>query len=259
MFDWSAGRYETTAEMLEPVSEHVVALSGVGDGDSLLDIACGTGNAALIAARRGATATGLDSAERLVQVAQDRATTAGLDATFVSGDAQDLPFEDGSFDVAVSVFGVIFAPDAEQAIAEALRVVRPGGSVLISHWVPRGTMDEVVGIGMRAFVEATGMQRPKRFEFNDDEALGAAAERLGATLELVEGDLVTSAASAEAYADDMRTNHPIQIATAPALARAGTYDDVGEKVLDVLRRGNEATDGTFRITSPYRVAVFRKA
>src|SRR4051794_5019996 len=122
--DWGTGRYEETARQLEPASERVVALAGLVPGERLLDVGCGTGNAALLAARAGADVVGVDPATRLLAVARERAAASGVDAEFVEGRAEALPFADGYFDVAISVFGVIFADDPEGAIEEMLRVVQ---------------------------------------------------------------------------------------------------------------------------------------
>src|SRR5919199_2114132 len=134
--DWGAGEYERTARELEPAAHHVVALAGVAPGERVLDLACGTGNAASEAARAGARVTGLDAAPRLIEVAEARAAAASLDIEFVVGDAQDLPFGDGAFDCVLSVFGVIFVPDPPRAMNEILRVLAPGGRALISAWRP---------------------------------------------------------------------------------------------------------------------------
>ena len=85
MIDWGTGEYEHTAAELEPVAEHVVSLAALQRGERVLDIACGTGNAALLAAHQGAVVSGIDAAPRLIQVARERAATAGLAATFVTG------------------------------------------------------------------------------------------------------------------------------------------------------------------------------
>src|SRR4051794_39408130 len=154
MVDWSAGAYERTAMELEPAARAVVACAAVADGERVLDVACGTGNAALVAARAGARATGLDSAPRLVEVARERAANAraGADAEFLVGDALDLPFDDGTFDALVSVFGVIFAPDPDRAVAEMLRVLAPGGRVVLSAWLPEGAVHRMVGVLGRGLV-----------------------------------------------------------------------------------------------------------
>src|SRR3954454_1916871 len=135
---WAAGDYPDLARTIEPVSEEVVAAAGVGAGEEALDVATGTGNAALRAAARGARVTGLDLTPELLEVARGRAAEAGAEITWVEGDAGQLPFPDAAFDRVVSVFGAIFAPDHERTAAELLRVVRPGGTVAVAAWTPEG-------------------------------------------------------------------------------------------------------------------------
>jgi ubiquinone/menaquinone biosynthesis C-methylase UbiE len=141
MIDWGLGHYEHTARELEPVARHVISLAELKPGQRVVDLATGTGNAALLAARAGAEVTGLDAASRLIEVARQRAEAEGLDATFVVGNLEQLPFEDRSFDVALSVFGLIFAEDASRALDELVRVLRPSGRALVSAWVPAGSID----------------------------------------------------------------------------------------------------------------------
>ena len=162
MIHWGIGHYEETASQLEPVAEHVASLAGLQPGERVLDLATGTGNAALLAARTGAVVTGLDAAPRLIDVARERTEREGLDASFVVGNLEALPFESAAFDVAQSVFGLIFAGDPDRAFGEMLRVLRADGRGLLSVWVPAGPIDAVVGIIGRAVAAATG-PTPKRF------------------------------------------------------------------------------------------------
>ena len=111
---------------------------GVGPGHDYLDVATGSGTAAILGAKRGARTTGLDFVPKLVEAARDRAEAEGLEARFVVGDAQDLPFDDDSFDRVSSVFGAMFAPDQERAAAELVRVCRPGGMIAVAAWTPEG-------------------------------------------------------------------------------------------------------------------------
>ena len=130
MVDWGMGRYEQTAAELAPVAGHVISLADLQRGEAAVDLATGTGNAALLAARAGAVVTGLDAAARLIDVARARAAAEGVEAEFVVGDIEALPFEDDSFDVALSVFGLIFAGDARRGFDEMTRVLRPSGRAL---------------------------------------------------------------------------------------------------------------------------------
>ncbi|MEX2553238.1 MAG: class I SAM-dependent methyltransferase, partial [Actinomycetota bacterium] len=113
MPDWGLGRYELIAAEVEPAARRVVSMAAPLEGRQVLDVACGTGNAALLAAEAGASVTGLDQAPRLIEVARERAAAEGLDVSFMVGDALQIELPDESFDVVFSVFGVIFAPDPE--------------------------------------------------------------------------------------------------------------------------------------------------
>jgi SAM-dependent methyltransferase len=251
MIDWGVGEYERTAAELEPVARHVVALAAVSPGDRVLDLACGTGNAAILAAGAGAAVTGLDAAARLIEVARARAAAAGVAATFVVGDALDLPFDDGAFDVVLSVFGVIFAPDAERALAEIVRVLRPGGRALVSVWIPEGAIDRMVGVLARGLAAAGGPALP-RFAWHDPDALGPVAARLGVRLTTEDAGLVIEGASPEAYFAAGEASHPMSVAMQPLLDRSGRYPELREEAIAALREGNE-DPAAFRVTSPYRV------
>jgi SAM-dependent methyltransferase len=251
MIDWGVGRYEETAAELEPVAEHVVDLAGLAPGQHVLDLATGTGNAALVAARTGAIVTGLDAAPRLIDVARARAGREAVEASFVVGDLAALPFADASFDVAISVFGLIFAADADRAFGEMLRVLRSDGRGLLSVWVPAGPIDAMVGTFGRAVATATG-STPKRFPWHDSEAVGELAARHGATVCIHEGQLRIRGASPEAYFTVNEQTHPMSVAGRAVLERAGTYSEVRDRALAILRDANEDPDA-FEVSSPYRV------
>ena len=125
--DWGVGKYEQTAAQLLPTAETVIDAAGPVKGETLIDLGCGTGNAALIAARRGALVTGVDPAPRLLEIAAANARAEGLSIDFAEGEAAAIPLADGFAKVLVSVFGVIFAPDAEAAATEMGRVSAADG------------------------------------------------------------------------------------------------------------------------------------
>ena len=135
---WGAGDWPAVAPTIADASSVVVDRLGVASGHDYLDVATGSGTAAILGAQRGARATGLDFVPKLVEAARENAKAEGVDATFVVGDAQDLPFEDDSFDRVSSVFGAMFAPDHERAAAELVRVCRPGGVIAVAAWTPEG-------------------------------------------------------------------------------------------------------------------------
>lgn len=252
MVDWGAGQYEQTAAELEPVSERIIAAVAIEPSEQLLDIACGTGNAALLAAQAGAQAMGIDSAPRLVEVAAGRATALGLStATFLVGDAQELPVADASFDAVVSVFGIIFAADPERALSEAMRVLRPGGRALLTAWIPAGAIDEVVGIIGRAVAAATGSTRGERFRWHDRDAVSELAGRVGAVPAFEDAQLTITAPSPDDYVERQR-EHPMQLRARAVLEPAGTYAEVTERIAATLRGHNE-DPAAFRVTSPYRI------
>lgn len=150
---WAAGDFGSIAEIISEVGDTIVERVSVGTKDEVLDVACGTGNAALPAARTGARVTGLDIVPKLLDEARAAAEAERLEVEWVEGDAEALPFEDESFDVVLSTFGCMFAPRHEVAAAEIARVLRPGGRVGICAWTPGGSIGaffKVVGTHMPA-------------------------------------------------------------------------------------------------------------
>ncbi|HEX2149914.1 MAG TPA: class I SAM-dependent methyltransferase, partial [Actinomycetota bacterium] len=156
MSDWGLGRYELTAVELEPVALRVVAMAAPLRGETVVDIACGTGNAALLAARFKAKVTGFDLTPRLLEVARQRAEAEGLNISFVQGNAEQLSFPDGTFDVALSIFGLIFASSPEKAFSEMVRVLRPGARAFFTVWLPGGPIDSMVNVCVKHVNAATG-------------------------------------------------------------------------------------------------------
>ena len=258
MVDWGRGRYEDTAAELEPVAAAVVALAAPRAGERLLDIACGTGNGALLAAARGAEAVGVDVAPRLIGVAEDRAAAAGLELELLVGDAQAMPVADASFDVAISIFGVIFAPDPAQAMAELARVLRPGGRAYVSAWVPSGPIHDMLTILGRAIGRATGgAPPPERFAWSKTASVRSIAEPCGLTVATSRHELEIRAASPAAYVAAGR-EHPMALDSWPLLERAGLLDALGEEMAGALAAHNEDAPRLL-IRSPYVVHELRPA
>jgi SAM-dependent methyltransferase len=138
---WSKGDFAMVANIVYGVSENLAEALEIIPGERVLDVACGSGNGAISAARRtwGGT-VGADYVPALLERGRERAAAERLEVEFVEADAQDLPFEDASFDVAMSIYGAMFAPDQEKAASELLRVVKPGGRIGMGNWTPGGAV-----------------------------------------------------------------------------------------------------------------------
>ena len=146
---WMAGDFGQIARYLEKNAEEFVDRFNILPGMRVLDVACGTGNVAIPAARKGACVTGIDIAPNLVEQARQRAVAEGLEATFDEGDAEQLPYPDAHFDVAMTMFGAMFAPRPEQAAAELTRVCRHGGTVAMANWTPTGFVGKMFAVSSR--------------------------------------------------------------------------------------------------------------
>ncbi len=252
MVDWDLGSYERTAAELAPVAEAVIGQAALSPGEEVLDIACGTGNAALLAAAAGARVTGIDSAPRLLEVARRTAREQELEVTFRAGDLLGLPADDGSADVVLSVFGIIFAPDPARALREVARVLRPGGRALISAWIPAGPINDMLAAIGRITSRITGRAAapPVRFAWADPEVLRDAAREAGLDLRsTTPARLAIRAASPAAYYAGTE-EHPMALATLPLIEGAGAGDELREAVMGVLTEANEDPAG-FLVHSPY--------
>jgi len=135
---WESGDFGRIARSIEDAAGEFMARQPLRRGLRMLDVACGTGNLAVIAARQGCVVSGVDIAGNLIAQARDRAARAGLNIHFMEGDAEALPFENGCFDLCTSMYGVMFTPQPQVAAAELHRVTRPGGQIAMANWTPGG-------------------------------------------------------------------------------------------------------------------------
>lgn len=250
MTDWDTGRYEQTATQLAPAAGRAVEAAEIAPGERVLDVACGTGNAALLGAMRGAQVTGLDPAERLLDVAAGRARAAGVEIAWTPGVATELPFDDGAFDAVVSVFGVIFATPAEDAVAELVRVTAPEGRILLTTWTDGGAVAAGSGVLMRAVAAATGapsVAGPAPRNWGDPAYVAALFVPHGLVPRTEPFPHVFEAASAEAFADEWLEQHPMWLGARPLLGDE-VYAGLREPLIDALSAGNEDPTA-FRATS----------
>jgi SAM-dependent methyltransferase len=157
---WMAGDFGRIASFTAAGAEEFVHRIPVKAGSRVLDVACGTGNTAIPAARASASVTGVDIASNLLAQARQRAAAEHLDIRFDEGDAEELPFPDRSFDVVLSMFGAMFAPRPERVAAELLRVCKPGGTIAMANWTPQGFVGKSFQITSKMLPPPPGLPAP---------------------------------------------------------------------------------------------------
>ena len=159
---WASGDFAVIGTTLQIVGENLAEAAD----EAVLDVAAGNGNATLAAARRFARVTSTDYVDHLLERGAARAHAEGVDVRFQTADAEDLPFERASFDVALSTFGVMFAPQAERCAAELVRVVRPGGRIGLASWTPEGFLGELFKVVGAHVPPPPGLRSP--MQWGDD-------------------------------------------------------------------------------------------
>ncbi|MCI0448791.1 MAG: class I SAM-dependent methyltransferase [Chlorobi bacterium] len=144
---WSAGDFGIIAKLIEAEGADFIKRLNIPKGAKVLDVACGTGNLAIPAARSGADACGIDIVADLIRQANERAASEKLNAKFEVGDAEALPFNDNEFDYVVTMFGAMFAPRPEVTASELVRVTKPGGTIAMANWTPQGFVGQFFKLG----------------------------------------------------------------------------------------------------------------
>jgi SAM-dependent methyltransferase len=246
---WGSGNYAAVAERITQAGELVVERGGVEPGMDVLDVACGTGNASIPAAHAGGRVTGLDFSPELLEIARERAADAMVEIDFVEGDAQELPFEDESFDRVVSTFGHMFAPDHERTATEMKRVLRPGGVIAFACWTPEGS----IGRMFRTLAELIppppggtppilwGTEQHVRELLGDDQF-----ER---------HEIEWQDESVESYARFMMESFGPLLNAREVMT--GREDELDAAFADYLRAENLNDDGTLRFRGEYLLSVVR--
>jgi ubiquinone/menaquinone biosynthesis C-methylase UbiE len=157
---WMAGDFGQIARYTAKAAEEFVSRRHLQPSMRVLDVACGTGNLAIPAARTGASVTGIDIAPNLLEHARARAAAENLRADFREGDAEQLPLPDAQFDVVMSMFGAMFAPRPELTAAELVRVCRPGGIIAMANWTPEGFVGKQFAVSARHVPPPEGVAPP---------------------------------------------------------------------------------------------------
>jgi SAM-dependent methyltransferase len=251
--DWGLGTYERTAEKLLPAAAVVVEEAGLSGGETVVDVGCGTGNAALLAAEAGAQVIGVDPAERLIQVAAAEAERRGLDAEFVVGEAASMPVAAAEADVVLSVFGVIFAPDARAAAAEMARVTKSDGRMLVAAWIPEGAVSTGVRMIRETMAEITGQRGDPPFPWHEEAAVRELFEPHGRSVRFSEHAIAFTAGSPREWVESEGRDHPMSVAARPPLEQSGRAEELDRRLIEHYESANEDPEA-FRVTSRYVVA-----
>jgi SAM-dependent methyltransferase len=256
--DWDAGSYEHVAAQLYPAARVAVDRAAPVPGERVLDVGCGTGNAALLAAATRAHVTGVDPSPRLLDVARERAAAEGLDVTFLAGEAANLPVGDAGTDLVLSVFAVVFAPDPQAVARELARVTAPAGRVVLTAWIPEGPIAEAGRVAFQAISNALG-QPPGAppYPWHDPAALTDLFGPHEFAIHTEEQPIAFTAPSARAYVEGEFDNHPMIVSGRAILEPRGEAQAVLDRTLEIFEAANE-DPAAFRVTSRYVVATARR-
>lgn len=253
---WSSGDFNVIARQTMMIAEDLVRTADPRPGERVLDIACGSGNVALIAARRYCAVAGVDIAGNLIDAARRRARAEGSEIDFRTGDAQNLPFDDGAFDLVTSAFGIMFAPDQSRAAAEALRVTRSGGRLVLANWMPEAFGRDFFGAHVRHAPPPEGAPSPLVW-----------GSEAGINALLGVGTRAIAFQRGTGYAFFRSVDHAIEVFATyfgPTIRALQVVGPAGANALradlaEVIATHNRADDGTVRMQTDYLLTTATRA
>ena len=252
---WSSGDYAVVGTTLQIVGEDLCEALDVRSGQCVLDVAAGNGNASLAAARRWCEVTATDYVPELLQRARERAGADRLAIEFREADAENLAFEDESFDVVMSTFGVMFTPDQDRAAAELLRVCRRGGKIGLANWTPDGFIGQLFKTLGKFVPPAPGIRSP---------ALWGTRTRIDELFESLAGDIQTTQRHfVFRYRSPDHWIHVFRSYYGPLVKAFASLDSDAQTALEgelkhLIARFNRAADGTMVVPSEYLEVVITR-
>jgi SAM-dependent methyltransferase len=252
---WSAGDFSALASSSVIVGELLCESIPLRAGQKVLDVATGSGNTAMSAARRACDVIGVDFVPALLDRARERVQAERLrNITFEAGDTEALPFPDGTFDVVLSTFGHMFAPDADKALREMVRVAKPGGTVAFIAWTPDGMFQKIFALHDRFNPLGPGLAKCCRW--GDGTFIG---ERFGAfatDIRVRRQDRVFRARSADQWLAYMRQNLGPTLLAFEGLDPAG-QEQFSREMIQTMQHYNQSGDETLFLVTDYTEAVIR--
>lgn len=254
---WAAGDYAKVAEVIDAVPpQHLLDLVGIAPGQLVLDVATGSGNVALRAARAGAIVIGLDLAPELFEAARRRAAEWDVSVEWREGDAEDLPFDDDHFDHVLSVFGVQFAPRHAVAARELVRVCKPGGVIGLINWTPASQVGRLLDIISRYLPPPPPFASPPP-QWGEEDHVRRLFSGTGVKLEFHHGLNPWQFPSAEAYTGFMEDYYGPMVKVRERLTTENRWEDCRNEIINLVNDLNAATDGTLRFDAEYLVTIGR--
>ena len=251
---WSSGDYALIGTTLQIVGEELCEAVDVRSGQKVLDVAAGNGNASLAAARRWCDVVATDYVPALLERARERATAERLAIEFREADAEALSFPDGSFDVVVSTFGVMFTPDQDRAAVEMLRVCKSGGKIGLANWTPEGFIGQVFKTIGKYMPPLPGTKSPALWgtRARIDELFGSHA-----TIQATQRNFAFRYRSPAHWLEVFRTFY------GPVLKTFGALDSAAQAALQrdlmaLVDRFNRSGDGSMVVPSEYLEIVITK-
>src|SRR5579862_2297258 len=245
---WASGDYAAIGTTLQIVGEQLCEAIDLRAGERVLDVAAGNGNATLAAARRFAVVTSTDYVAALLERGKERATAERLPVNFQVADAEALPFPDGSFDVALSTFGVMFTPDQETSVAELIRVVRKGGRIGLANWTPEGFIGQLFKIIGKHLPPPAGVRSPAIWGTRDwvNSAFGGKASSVA----VVSRQFSFRYRSPRHFLGLFREYYGPVLKAFEALDAAGR-EALAQDIIDLIGRFNRSDDETMVVPSEY--------
>ena len=247
---WESGDYARFAKYLEPGALKILDSFNIKKNDKVLDVACGAGQTAIPAARKGAHVTGLDIADNLVTAARQRAEQEQLNVHFDQGDACGLPYEDNQFDTVFSLIGAMFAPYPQQVAKELVRVTRPGGQIHMTNWTPDGMVGEMLRTVSKYAPPPAGVAPPTLWG-NEESVL----ERFGDNVENIKLQRnyypEFNYPFAPAKVADWFINYYGPTNRAYQVAGEEKQDDLRNELSEIFSRHNTSNNGSTSLKAEY--------
>jgi len=251
---WAAGDFPQIATTIQDASDVTIERLGIEPGQALLDVATGSGNAAIPAAQQGARVVGLDQVPELLAAAQARAAEVGVEIEWVEGDAEALPFDSALFDRVSSVFGVIFAPRHQQAADELVRVTRAGGRIAVAAWTAEGLNGQMFKtLGVHLPPPPPELKPPVLW--GDEEYVRDLFSDSHLELSFERHTLAVAWESVESWVAHCEEKLGPTILAKAALEPQGKWDAAHADLVALYERYNNATDGSLNAPAEYLVSV----